>query len=69
MFDSSLPFSASALKPFVVPLLEQLPKGKHQVVKDILRAYEKIDSLDECFIAPDSLARAFIGGNTHSHTD
>ena len=69
MFDSSLPFSASALKPFVVPLLEQLPKGKHQVVKDILRAYEKIDSLDERFIAPDSLARAFIGGNTHSHTD
>lgn len=60
MFDSSLPFSASVLKPFVVPLLEELPRGRYQVVEDILRAYEKIDSLDERFIAPDSLAREFI---------
>lgn len=66
-FDSSLPLSASALKPFVIPLLEQLPKGQYQVVEDILGAYQKIEPLDERFIAPDSLAREFIGGSTYDN--
>ena len=46
MFDSSLPLSASALKPFVVPLLEELPRGRYPVAEDILRALERIEALD-----------------------
>lgn len=64
-FDSSLPISISALKPFVVPLLEDLPAGKYPVVNDILRGLERIEPLDEKYIAPNSLAREFIGGSTY----
>ncbi len=65
MFDSSLAMSVSALKPFVVPLLEDLPAGKYPVVSDILRGLERIEPLDEKYIAADSLAREFIGGSTY----
>ena len=64
-FDSSLPISISALKPFVVPLLGDLPAGKYPVVNDILRGLERIEPLDEKYIAPNSLAREFIGGSTY----
>ena len=65
MFDSSLPISVSALKPFVVPLLEDLPAGKYPVVDDILRGLEKIEPLDQKYISANSLAREFIGGSTY----
>lgn len=65
MFDSSLAMSVSALKPFVVPLLENLPAGKYPVVGDMLRGLEKIEPLDESYIAADSLAREFIGGSAY----
>ena len=64
-FDSSLAISVSVLKPFVVPLLEDLPAGKYPVVDDILRGLEKIEPLDERYIAANSLAREFIGGSAY----
>ena len=67
MFDSSLALSASALKPFVVPLLEELPKGKYQVVEDILRGLDKIEALDEKHIPAKSLSREFIGGSPYDN--
>ncbi|MEY8387738.1 nucleoside kinase [Oscillospiraceae bacterium 38-13] len=67
MFDSSLALSASALKPFVVPLLEEIPKGKYRVTEDILRAYEKIQPLDEKYIPARSLSREFIGGSPYDN--
>ena len=67
MFDSSLALSASVLKPFVVPLLEDLPKGKYPVAGDILRALEKIEPLDEKYISPKSLSREFIGGSPYDN--
>ena len=67
-FDSSLAFDFSVLKPFVVPLLEALPPAKRtEEVTSILRAYEKIEALDESYIAPQSLAREFIGGSTYNN--
>ena len=66
MFDSSMAFSAAALKPFVVPLLEELPAGLYPVADDILRAYERIEPLDERYISPHSLAREFIGGSAYN---
>ena len=65
MFDSSLAMSVPALKPFVVPLLEGFPAGKYPVVDDMLRGLEKIEPLDEKYIAANSLAREFIGGSTY----
>jgi len=65
MFDSSLALSVSVLKPFVVPLLEEIPKGKYKVVEDMLRALDKIEPLDEKYIAPNSLSREFIGGSSY----
>lgn len=68
MFDSSLPLSASALKPFVVPLLEELPSRlRHGIVEDILRGYEKIEALDEKYIPAKSLSREFIGGSPYDN--
>ena len=67
MFDSSLALSASALKPFVVPLLEEIPRGKYQVAEDILRGLEKIEALDEKHIPAKSLAREFIGGSPYDN--
>jgi len=67
-FDSSLAFDFSVLKPFVVPLLEALPPAKRtDDVNSILRAFDKIEALDEKYIAPQSLAREFIGGSTYNN--
>jgi len=67
MFDSSLAFEFAVLKPIVVPLLEEIPAGKYQVVDDMLRGFEKIEAMDEKYVAPDSLAREFIGGSTYDN--
>ena len=67
MFDSSLAFEFAVLKPIVVPLLEAIPAGKYAVVDDMLRGFEKIEALDSKYVAPDSLAREFIGGSTYDN--
>ena len=67
MFDSSLAFEFSVLKPFVVPLLEAIPAGKYDVVDDMLKGFEQIEALDEKYVAPNSLAREFIGGSTYDN--
>ena len=67
MFDSSLACEFSVLKPYVVPLLEKLPRGKYPEADSILRAYERFEPLDEKYIPADSLIREFIGGSTFSY--
>ena len=67
MFDSSLAFEFSVLKPFVVPLLQAVPAGKYEVVDRILASFERIEAMDESCVAPDSLAREFIGGSTYDN--
>ena len=63
MFDSSLAFEFAVLKPLVVPLLQDLPRSKHAVVSEVLHGFERIESMDEDCVAPNSLAREFIGGS------
>ena len=67
MFDSSLAFEFAVLKPVVVPLLEALPAGKYAVVDDMLRGFEKIEAMDEKYVAQESLAREFLGGSTYDN--
>ena len=66
-FDSSLAFEFAVLKPMVLPLLEAIPAGQYEVVDDMLRGFEKIEALDQRYVAPDSLAREFIGGSTYDN--
>ena len=66
-FDSSLAFDFAVIKPFVVPLLEAIPAGKYAVVDDMLRGFDKIEAMDEKHVAPESLAREFIGGSTYNN--
>ena len=66
-FDSSLAFDFAVIKPFVVPLLEAIPAGKYAVVDDMLKGFEKIEAMDEKYVAPESLAREFIGGSTYNN--
>ena len=67
MFDSSLACEFSVLKPYVVPLLEALPRGEFQEADEILAAYSRIESLEEKYIPADSLVREFIGGSAYSY--
>ena len=67
LFDSSLAFEFSVLKSFVVPLLEAVPAGKYEVVDQMLQGFARIESMDERFVAPESLAREFIGGSTYDN--
>ena len=67
MFDSLLAFEFSVLKPIVVPLLEEIPTGKYEVVDQMLEAFRKIEPLEESMVPPDSLAREFIGGSTYNN--
>jgi len=67
MFDSSLAFEFSVLKPFVVPLLEAAPAGRYPVVDDMLQGFAKIEAMDEACVAPESLSREFIGGSTYDN--
>ena len=66
-FDSSLAFEFAVIKPLVLPLLESVPAGQYEVVDKMLRGFEKIEALDEAYVAPDSLAREFIGGSTYNN--
>ena len=67
MFDSMLPCEVSVLKPFVTPLLEEVPRGQYPVADQILEALEHFEVMDESFIAPNSLAREFIGNSNYSY--
>ena len=67
MFDSALAFEFALLKPIVVPLLEELPRGKYDVAEEMLRGFERIEPMEETCVAPESLAREFIGGSAYDY--
>jgi uridine kinase len=66
MFDSSLAFEYALLKPYVVPLLEQIPKGKYPFVDEMLENYKLIEEMDSTLVAENSLSREFIGGSSYT---
>lgn len=63
LFDSSLACECSVLKPFVVPLLQEVSLEEFPLVRDILEGYEQIEGMDAEFLADNSLIREFIGGS------
>ena len=66
-FDSSLACEFSALKPYAMPLLEKLPRGRYPEADAMLLALDRFAPLDEKYIPADSLIREFIGGSTFSY--
>ena len=67
MFDSSLPDELPVLNPFLLPLLEALPQDKYEIVPEMLRGLRQIETMEETYVAPDSLVREFIGGSAYSY--
>ena len=67
-FDTSLPYEVGVLKGYVLPFCEQLTPEieRYEEIGHLLEAYPKFETLDEGYIAPDSLIREFIGGGIYS---
>ena len=65
-FDSSLAFEYAVLKPYVVPLLEKIPRGKYAFVDEMLENYKLIEEMDSSLVAENSLSREFIGGSSYA---
>ncbi len=69
VFDSSLPYEVSAVRPFAQPLFDHLHLSpdmeRYEEVGHLVGAYPKFEALDESCIAPDSLIREFIGGGIY----
>ena len=66
-FDSSLPYEVNVVKPFALPLFQQLTPEmeRHEEIAHLLEAYPKFAELEERYVAPDSLIREFIGGGIY----
>lgn len=67
-FDTALPYELSVLKTHIVPLLEEIPAAKRpDPVERILRGFDRIEALDDKYVAPNSLIREFIGGSAYHY--
>ena len=67
MFDSSLPYEVNVVKNQALPLFEQLTPDmeRYEEIGHLLGAYPLFETLDESYVAPDSLIREFIGGGIY----
>ena len=68
-FDSSLPYEVSVVKNYAQPLFEKLhltpDMERYEEVGHLVEAYPKLETLDEKYVAADSLIREFIGGGIY----
>lgn len=67
MFDSSLPYEVSVIKAHALPFYEQLSPEmeRYEEIGHLLKAYPQFETLDESYVAEDSLIREFIGGGIY----
>ena len=68
-FDSSLPYEVSVVKNFAQPLFEKMHLSpdmeRYEEIGHLVEAYPKLETLDEKYVAADSLIREFIGGGIY----
>ncbi len=68
-FDSSLPYEVSVIKAFAQPLFEKMHLSpdmeRYEEIGHLVEAYPKLETLDEKYVAADSLIREFIGGGIY----
>ena len=68
-FDSSLPYEVSVVKSFAQPLFEKMHLSpdleRYEEIGHLVEAYPKLETLNEKYVAADSLIREFIGGGIY----
>jgi uridine kinase len=68
-FDSSLPYEVSVVKAFAQPHFDEMHLSpdmeRYEEIAHLAEAYPKFETLDEKYVAPDSLIREFIGGGIY----
>ncbi|MDE7243706.1 MAG: adenylyl-sulfate kinase [Oscillospiraceae bacterium] len=68
-FDSSLPCEVNVIKAFAQPAFERLHMSpemeRYKEIRHLVNAFPKFETLDEKYVAPDSLLREFIGGGIY----
>jgi len=69
IFDSSLPYEVSALKPYSKAFFRDIPEDtmRYKEIMDIEKAYELFEPLDERYIPATSLLREFMGGGVYHY--
>ena len=67
--DSSLAYEVSVMKPFALPLLENLPEDQTWVpeLPVLVEHLREIEPLDEKYVKKESLLREFIGGGIYTY--
>jgi uridine kinase len=67
--DSSLPYEVSVMRDFALPKFQELSLSaeyeRYQEIGQLTGAYPLFESLDEKYVAEDSLIREFIGGGIY----
>ena len=68
-FDTALPYEVCAVKPFAQPLFERMDLSpeldRYEDIDHLVKAFPKFETLDESYVAPNSLLREFIGGGIY----
>ena len=68
-FDSSLPYEVSVVKSYAQPLFDKMHLSpdmeRYEEIGHLVKAYPQLETLDEKYVAVDSLIREFIGGGIY----
>ena len=69
MFNSSLFYEISVLKPFAEPLLREIPNSRpeYAVAQGLLKFLENFVTIPTNEIPPTSVLREFIGGSAFKY--
>lgn len=70
IFDTSLPYEVPALKRMAAELFVEDIDSKTpriQEIRELEKAFDLFEELDESFVPPTSLLREFMGGGIHSY--
>ena len=65
MFNSSIVYELAVLKPYAVPLLEEIPRSSHEYseARRLITLLKYFDNMSSELIPNNSLLREFIGGS------
>ena len=69
VFDSSLPYEASVMKNYALPLLQAVPEDnvRREELLELIDAFQYFEPIDPELVAKDSLIREFIGGGSYHY--
>ena len=67
--DSSLPYEASVMKNYALPLLKAVPEENQRRAEllDLIAAFDAFEPIDPALVPKNSLLREFIGGGSYKY--